>query len=110
LKTYLPEDLARLANENSRVPGNREWLIILGASLLIMAALFFWAAYIRKSKRKSLGGALYSGPPVKIYRDSRRDRPRKRRRRRKNRNPTLAQTGGLPPARADEISSDISPS
>lgn len=74
-----------------------EIFAVLGAALLIMAVLFFWAAYLRRSKRRSTSRSLDTGHlPKPILA---RERKRKRRRRWKNRNPTLSQTGGLPPAR-----------
>lgn len=57
-----------------------EYLIYLGALLVLAGAIFFWALVIRK--------------------------PRKRKRRhrhhaREQRQPSLAETGGLPPVRSD---------
>ena len=75
-----------------QVPGT-VWL------LLIMALLFIWAAYFRKSKRRSTSRSLGTDHLPKPILGTLRPRKRKRRRSWKNRNPTLSQTGGLPPAK-----------
>lgn len=87
----------------------RELLLVSGAVLLVVLILVVWAIYLRKPKR----GRTHS--PVLMDRDksqsssesrhSGRFRRRFRRRRRphRSRNPTLADTGGLPPARGDDV-------
>jgi hypothetical protein len=82
--------------------------LILGAVLLMAAALFFWAFFMRKRPKQSHGSLV-----VERARPAAKDAPasagrRKRRKRRPEhpdnwgRNPTLEETGGLPPARPDE--------
>ena len=82
--------------------------VILGVFLGISALLFFWAFFVRKRPKQSRGSLVVT----------RRERPdddgpgsggkRKRRKRRPDhpdnwgRNPTLGETGGLPPARTEE--------
>lgn len=106
LKRFLPPRLADLVEESSRQQTNRELFYVIVTCVIIMTLLVLWAVFIRKPKRKSLGRAL-SDAPAKLYRDSRdAGRRRKRRRRWKHRNPTLSETGGLPPARTN---SDTSP-
>jgi hypothetical protein len=65
-----------------------EYLIYGGALLLVAGIIFFWAFAIRK--------------------------PRKRKRRHRHgseqRNPTLAETGGLPPIKTDSASRPENPS
>jgi hypothetical protein len=78
--------------------GNGYWLeagIIVGAALLIVISSIIWAKYFRKSSRRrhsrstTIMGANAGGEN------------RARRERYSRRNPTLAETGGLPPIRDD---------
>jgi hypothetical protein len=78
--------------------GNHYWLevgIIVGAALLIVIAGMIWAKYFRNTSRRrhsratTIMGANASGEK------------RPRRERYSRRNPTLAETGGLPPIRED---------
>jgi hypothetical protein len=101
--------LAQIDPKDSLVPdlqktsGSRGGLIFLFAAVGIVTLLIVvWAIFVRKrpddsSRRYSYPSrsVLADGPPVEH--SSR----RRRRRRRRPRNPTLAQTGGLPPIRAD---------
>jgi len=107
LKKYLSPKIQQLL-EMEQSPSSwstTEILAVLGAAVVVMALLFFWAAYVRKSKRRSTSRSLGSDHlPKPILRSG--ERKRKRRRRWKNRNPTLSQTGGLPPNRDDNTFSD----
>ena len=79
MKKYLSPKIQQLL-EMEQSPSSwstTEILAVLGAAVVVMALLFFWAAYVRKSKRRW-----------------------------KNRTPTLSQTGGLPPNRDDNTFSD----
>jgi ABC-type nickel/cobalt efflux system permease component RcnA len=84
-------------------------LMLIGAALLVLTGLLvFWARrYVRRSKRhprrehhpKPLGGAQNHSSP-------RRHRHHRHRRRQsdaaeRGKNPTLAETGGLPPLRPE---------
>jgi FtsZ-interacting cell division protein ZipA len=87
----------------------RELLIVLGAVAVVTLLLVIWAACLRKkpsrhshyqypastSPRSSENGETEDGQ--KRYR-----RKRRRRREHRPRNPTLAETGGLPPLRAEQ--------
>jgi hypothetical protein len=86
--------------------------IVLGALALVVIAVFFWAVSFRKPEdsrhrrhhwreRKSERHAEESSDEESGMFGSKR---RRRRRRHKHRpaNPTLAETGGLPPKRTDE--------
>lgn len=82
---------------------------LLGVILLIVIGLFTWAVFIRKTKRRK---RKYREPEgnyrerleesasgVKTYlKKSRRHRRHKHR----HHNPTLSETGGLPPRRPEE--------
>jgi len=82
--------------------------LIAGAVLLMAAALFFWAFFVRKRPKHSHGSLVVerARPAAKEAHGA--DPRRKRRKRRPEhpdnwgRNPTLEETGGLPPARPDE--------
>jgi ABC-type nickel/cobalt efflux system permease component RcnA len=103
--------------------GTVEYLMIAGSFILLMSLLLIWAVYFR-SRRKSRhhhhhhhhdrhsqepgeSGARWevkASPQVNsggIWKFWRR-RKRKRRHGHRPMNPTLAETGGLPPTRADE--------
>jgi FtsZ-interacting cell division protein ZipA len=107
------------------LPGSRQWLglsfkelmIVLGALAIVTLIVFIWAAYIRKPARHRshhhhhhhhssgeesdaegyLATDSAEGENGRRYR-----RKRRRRREHRPRNPTLAETGGLPPLRADQ--------
>lgn len=95
----------------------KERLIVLGAVGIVAVVLFFWALAIRKRRRRrkerhhrhhrsaapdSPGGLESKAPPPE-------EKRRRRRRSELPRNPTLAETGGLPPLRS-EISPPEPPS
>lgn len=78
--------------------GTREVLFVLLAIALVAAILFLWAAYIRKPKRReSSDDEVVATASLKTARHRRRRRSRKF----KRRNPTLAETGGLPPRKQE---------
>jgi hypothetical protein len=95
-----------------------EVAIVCGAILLLTFFLIIWAAFIRKPKRRrvrvektksiSAGAGVGNGTNGQAQAVStgsshhRRHRKRKRRREHRPRNPTLAETGGLPPIRPEE--------
>jgi hypothetical protein len=95
-------------------PALREWLIILGAIGAVTLLLVLWAMFVRKKRRRrhshyhehhhapkptevplSQQGEDVPAPPEK-HRRRRRSHHRHR-----PRNPTLAETGGLPPIRPE---------
>jgi hypothetical protein len=71
--------------------------VLIGAILFLAVLFFIWAKYIRKSRRQS----------SRVLSTSKNSKPisgtapnqRRRRRRWEKRNPTLAETGGLPPVK-----------
>ncbi len=98
-----------------RVPGTvQDFIAIFGAGLFLLVVLLVWARYFRKRPRdgssherhhhrhreertsEADGGDDESGP--------RRHRRKRRRREHRTRNPTLAETGGLPPPRTQDQS------
>jgi hypothetical protein len=88
-------------------PGTREGLMIFGALFSVISLVFGWAIFVRKRRRKRKH--RYHYPSKDAHRLSQehadeesRSRKRKWRRRRRDhrpRNPTLSETGGLPPIR-----------
>ena len=105
-----PMDGPVLEGEASKLFGyNVRDMAILGGMVFVLAAALFLFAYLTKKSRRATIGPAGSRA---IYRaeerdDSDRKRYRKRRRRREHpdflpRNPTLQETGGLPPLRPEE--------
>lgn len=85
--------------------------VVMGIGLLLMLALAVWAKFFRKSsdKRSGSNDKFRSVPDASALssENSETERRRKKRRRRRRdhrpRNPTLAETGGLPePRKLDE--------
>jgi hypothetical protein len=99
--------------------GARERLIIFGALGIVAVAVAAWAAFVRKPRRRHHRhhhGHHHSPEPAPetVAEDSgeepgvpRRRRWRRPRRDHRPRNPTLSETGGLPPVRAGDA--DIQP-
>jgi hypothetical protein len=88
-------------------------LVLIAVGLIILGVVI-WAAFLRRSSEEVSGwGPAHSHyrPPAEKTGDSSGSGRRRRRRRRREhrpRNPTLAETGGLPPMRPNEPS-DPSP-
>jgi hypothetical protein len=85
----------------------KETAIIWGAALLIGGALLIWAMFFRKAPKEVLGSRVLAEPNRKSQRYGSGGRRRHRKRRPTHpdnfgRNPTLAETGGLPPLRSDD--------
>ncbi len=87
----------------------QDLLLILGAAA-VLAVILFLAVYLTRKGRRGDSvarspKAIYAPEPISSGHSSRRARFRKKRRRNHAdhlpRNPTLGETGGLPPARED---------
>jgi hypothetical protein len=101
----LPSELQ--PGQSGRLMGmaGRDIVLILGAAAVLALVLFLWVYLTRKERRhrSEYGGRV-------LYRTrAEGDRSGRRRRRRRHRpdeelprNPTLQETGGLPPVRPDE--------
>lgn len=94
----------------------KQYLVMLGAMAVVAAALLIWAAYFRKRRRHSHhhhhhhhSSTPASGPVPNATESISNQHKRRRRRRREHRprNPTLAETGGLPPIRLDKPSGPV---
>ncbi len=85
----------------------RDAFLILGAAMVVGLVLFLWVYMTRKDRRHR---TEYNDHAFMETNGSRRHRHRRRRRRHREeerpedvrRNPTLQETGGLPPIRPDE--------
>lgn len=91
----------------------REHFIILGALAVVVVGVVIWAVYFRRRRRRRVhvvrthSGQHGGGSPATVQghpaptATPKRHRRRKRRRDHLPRNPTLAETSGLPPLRSD---------
>ena len=96
-------------------PATRERFLVFGALCLVTLLLILWALFIRKKRRRrrkhhhshhrsSQTAEALEAPkddPLPAAPEQRR-RSRRSRRRHRPRNPTLAETGGLPPLRPED--------
>jgi hypothetical protein len=106
----IPNDL-----KPSKVPGlvATDMILVIGLAALLFAGLISWIVFVRgPRKHPSEKRTVVKPPPpaVTITEDGReRHRKKKRSKRRdhRQRNPTLSQTGGLPPPRDPEQSPTI---
>lgn len=88
---------------------SKEALAIIGATLLLVIALGIWAVYFRKRgrRRKHHHSRSHNSESPRPETSAETDavaapgRRRRRRRHHRPRNPTLAETGGLPPVRSE---------
>ena len=79
---------------------------VLLSLVAVVALVVFWAVYIRKSPRTRRRGALLDGEADSGRLSSSGRRRRRRNRERRPRNPTRAETGGLPPAGSANVDDD----
>lgn len=97
--------------QHSAGSGTREALMVVLASCVVGLGFLIWAAFFytrRRSRRKrhhhhhrsTSSGSLAESSQT-VERESGSRRRRRRRRDHRPRNPTLAETGGLPPVRED---------
>ena len=99
-------DTMREAARNNTGKGlGMDLMLILGIVLALAAILFFWAFFVRKRPRRARGALV-----LRTERDESQGSGGRRRRRKRRpehpdnwgRNPTLGETGGLPPSRPEE--------
>jgi hypothetical protein len=94
---------------------SRETLLVIVAILTVAATVFVWAAFVRKRPKEIRSSRVIAEPGRKSGRYGSSGRRRRRKRRPNHpdnfgRNPTLAETGGLPPPRPDEPPPSPTPS
>jgi hypothetical protein len=96
--------LADLQNRTSPdwFSGSREMFVLILVTFILAAILFIWAFYIHKRRKKSALRLSIPEPTVHFVRGSR-NLGRKGQRRWKQRNPTLSETGGLPPRKPESV-------
>ena len=94
---------------SSKVPGlvASDLILIVGLGTLLFGGIITWVVFVRGPRKHPAEKHSYpkSTPAVTITEDGReRHRKKKRIRRRdhRQRNPTLSETGGLPPPREPE--------
>ena len=106
-----PRDITELDPNIGRGSGRSSefWMdfgIIVGAALIVTAGFVIWARYFRSRRRRRFSKAtqIMGNDHEREHADGE-EAPRRRRRNHgehyTRRNPTLAQTGGLPPLRAE---------
>jgi hypothetical protein len=89
--------------------GTREGIIVFAALVLLIVLLLTWAVFLRKLRlRRSRHQSRDLSPSAAVIdaddwggAPKMRRKWRRRRRAHRPRNPTLAETGGLPPRRSD---------
>lgn len=102
LLSSLAHDFSRSCFANLAATTVVQYLILAGAIILVAGIVMLWAAFFRKKPRtrryryERAKPAL--GEPVSAETKS----ERRRRRAEPRRNPTLAETRGLPPIRGEE--------
>ena len=90
----------------------KERLIVLGAMALVLLVLFGWAIMYRTKRQRSARReerqkrrhslAKNAAKGMAEIREFVKEHRRRRRREHRPRNPTLAETGGLPPVRSED--------
>ena len=100
--------------KTSKVPGlvASDLILMVGLAALLFGGLISWIVFVRGPRKHPSENRTFtkSTPSVTITDDGRERHRKKRRNRRRDhrqRNPTLSQTGGLPPPRDPEESPTI---
>lgn len=107
LLAFIPARTACLANVWLRMDAaTREYIAIFGSLGLLTVLALVWAVYFRRRHRHH--HHHHHSAPNANAEPAREKGRRRRRREHRPRNPTLAETGGMPPVREEE-SSDPQP-
>lgn len=113
--TQIPYFLAQIDPKDALMPelqkaasSRGNLTLLFGAIGVVTFLIVVWAIFIRK--RPDEGSRRYSYPSRELSESGSQQsgRRRRRRRNRRPRNPTLAETGGLPPIRSEGYSEDAS--
>ena len=102
------DELKNVAKDSSPQIFGTDIKIVLAVLLGLAAILFFWAFFIRKRPEEARGSMVIQRSEKRSRMESGSSGSRKRRKRRADhpsnwgRNPTLSETGGLPPERPDD--------
>ncbi len=81
--------------------GARDSILVASAAVLVTLCILAWAVFIRKRGRTREHQPVPRAQADKDNTASKRRKWRRRRRDHRPRNPTLAETGGLPPAKTE---------
>jgi hypothetical protein len=89
-----------------------DMILIIGLAALLFGGLISWIVFVRGPRKHPSENKTFTQPSAAVtITDDGRERHRKKRRSRRRdhrqRNPTLSQTGGLPPPRNPEESPTI---
>jgi len=92
--------------------GTKQTREVSGAIVLVVLLIVLWAIFLRKPRRRQSGEKhRRHHSPARPNSDEgsggRRRKWRRRRREHRPRNPTLAETGGLPPIRTEPPPTDL---
>ena len=99
-------------------PAIREWGILLGAILVIATIVILWIVFSGKSRRHAARredrrqrrrAFRQAAAEAEEQRSEKSSGRRRRRRHHRPRNPTLAETGGLPPIRGGDQQPQVPP-
>jgi len=110
-KSEIDDYLKQRATDGALTHSTYESMFLFGVLLALTLALFIWAYFLRRKRRRhharssrsSSGSQSHTDKVVTVFQGGRRRRKRYRRRREhRPRNPTLAETGGLPPIRSED--------
>src|SRR5215204_5248122 len=82
-------------------PGARDSILVASAAVLVTLCILAWAIFIRKRGRTREHQPVPRAQADKDNIAAKRRKWRRRRRDHRPRNPTLAETGGLPPAKTE---------
>jgi hypothetical protein len=104
------DSLTAKKNSSFTSPSVRDTALVLGGILIVTILIFLWATYVRDPKKKSSSSRRSEDLGKKVEKtidEEGRQKVRVRRRRRSHRprNPTLAETGGLPPEKQNSPTS-----
>ena len=96
-------------------PGWEDFFIVMGVLLVVVIIAFIWVAFFRKASRRTRRSHRHSHHRMSYGQQIRkgatelkefaRKHKERRRRQRNPVNPTLAETGGLPPVRTSDTPS-----
>ena len=103
------EELRSQAGQAAGSPISRDLLIVVGIGVFLALLVMIWAAYIRKPRSGTLERAQSEGPTNRApspTSSSRRGRRRKGTSEYRERNPTLAETRGLPPLKPQALNAE----
>jgi hypothetical protein len=99
-----------LAGWRSMDESTRQSLLVLGSIVIVSLVVLLWAAFVRRPRSRRHSHHHHQSPPLAdsypgkaaVSGNGPPDSRLRRRHRHRPRNPTLAETGGLPPVRPPE--------